>query len=191
MHVRDEKQRIRDAVKERLARVSDTARHAESRTLCKQLLRILPQDAFTLTAYYPLKDEPDLRLLLGELMARGCRVFLPRFEGKTMVYRQTVNLFNLPPGTFKIPEPLPDAALLDPKALDVALIPGRAFTRDGRRVGRGNGGFDIWIAAQRAANPGTRILGVCFECQIVNDIPVEPHDQAMDAVVTARGRTEN
>lgn len=187
MHIRDEKEHLRKSIRERLARIPDRARHAESRTLSRQLLKALPQGIFTLTAYFPLKDEPDLRLLLQTLLERGCPVFLPRFEDKKMVFRRATDLVDLKPGEFKIPEPPIDSPLLDPAHLDIALIPGRVFTRGGLRLGRGNGGFDIWIRAQRAANPATKYWGACYECQLINELPQEPHDEKMDCVVTARG----
>lgn len=68
----------------------------------------------------------------------------------------------------------------------IVLVPGRAFDRERQRLGRGNGGYDIWIAKQRQQNPATKYWGVAFEHQIVPSIPVESHDQPMDAVVTPR-----
>ncbi|MFA7682254.1 MAG: 5-formyltetrahydrofolate cyclo-ligase, partial [Candidatus Peribacteraceae bacterium] len=70
---------------------------------------------------------------------------------------------------------------------DCALIPGRAFDRDGNRLGRGNGSYDHWIREQRTANPQTKIWGIAFECQIVPIVPTEEHDERVDALITARG----
>jgi 5-formyltetrahydrofolate cyclo-ligase len=80
-----------------------------------------------------------------------------------------------------------DCPLIDDADIAVAVVPGRAFSRDGHRMGRGNGGYDYWIAAQRKRRPDTRFIGVCFDCQLVQDVPMEAHDQPVDMVVTSRG----
>ncbi len=69
----------------------------------------------------------------------------------------------------------------------VVLVPGRAFDAKGARLGRGNGGYDKWIAQERSRNAPYQYWGVAFECQVVDEVPVEAHDQKLDAVVTARG----
>ncbi len=187
MHPRDEKEHLRQAIKERLSHQSDNERHAESRTVCREILKLLPKEPITIAAYFPLKDEVDVRPLLLTLFQKGCDVYLPRFEGR-LVFRKAHDLKNLPAGQFSIPEPLPSSPLLDPKNLNIALIPGRAFDRQGHRLGRGNGGYDIWIREQRKKNPSTHFWGVCLEAQLAEKIPMEEHDETVDAVVTARGQ---
>lgn len=187
MHVRDEKEHLRQAIRERIARIPEHLRHAEGRSLCRQLVRLLPAEPSGIAAFFPVKDEPDLRPLLTEILARGHRLYLPRFEDKMMVFRRIGDIMELSKGTFGIPEPPHDAELLDPADLALAFVPGRAFTKTGLRLGRGNGGFDIWIRKQRARNPATLYLGVALDCQIVNDLPFEAHDEKLDGVVTARG----
>jgi 5-formyltetrahydrofolate cyclo-ligase len=187
MHPRDEKEHLRAAIRERIARIPEHLRHAEGRSLCKALSRLLPAEPSGIAAFFPIKDEPDMRPLLSEIIARGHRLYLPRFENKTLAFRRAMDLSLLSPGAFKIPEPPRDAELLDPADLAIVFLPGRAFTKAGLRMGRGNGGYDIWVRKQRAANPATKFYGVALECQIVNDLPMEEHDQTMDGVVTARG----
>lgn len=191
MHIRDQKSHLRQAIRERLAKLPEKERLAEGRTLCRELLNILPKEPFTLCAYFPLKDEADMRPLLLALLQRGCALYLPRFEGKTFVFRKAENLQELPKGILNIPEPAEDAPLLDPLSLAYALIPARAYTPSGERLGRGNGGYDHWIRAQRAAHPKTVFIGVALECQIVREMPTEEHDERVDMVVTARGRMKN
>ena len=186
MHPKDAKALLRQSIRERLAGQTEPQRHAESRSLCKRILESLPPGPLTICAYFPLKDEADLRPLLEELLMRGDKLFLPRFENG-IVFRRLETREELRPGQWKIPEPPPDAELLDPAMLDIALIPARAYDRTGHRLGRGNGGYDLWITQQRAKNPRTRFWGVALECQLVDAVPMEPHDATVDALVTARG----
>ena len=178
---------LREAIRLRLLGFSEKQRAAESRTLCRTLTKILPMEPTTIASYFPLKDEPDIRPLLRDLLQQGHHLYLPRLEGGRIVFHRAQNLSNVQPGANGIPEPPADAPLLEPQKLAYALIPGRAFDRRGQRLGRGNGGYDIWIRAERQANPATAFLGIALEPQIVQEVPVEPHDERVDALVTARG----
>ncbi|MEK7591438.1 MAG: 5-formyltetrahydrofolate cyclo-ligase [Patescibacteria group bacterium] len=188
MDPRDEKSKLRHAIRERLAAYPERQRHAESRTLCREIIKILPKgNAFSVAAYFPLKDEADVRPLLEELLARGAKLYLPRFDHKNFSFRLVRDLQSLLPGALRIPEPSETAPLLDPSALEYALIPARAFSPDGHRLGRGNGGYDKWISEQRKRHPRTKMYGIALECQLFAGIPVEPHDEKVDGIITARG----
>ncbi|MFN3510544.1 MAG: 5-formyltetrahydrofolate cyclo-ligase, partial [Tsuneonella troitsensis] len=74
-------------------------------------------------------------------------------------------------------QPNEDAAEIVPQVLIVPLL---AFTPDGRRLGQGGGHYDRWLAA----HPGTVTIGLAWDIQEVADLPHEPHDVALSAVVT-------
>ncbi len=189
MHPTEEKQILRHSIRERLARLSEKDRLAESRTTCRQIRKALPKEPVPIAAYFPLKDEVDLRPLLEELIAEHWPVYIPGIEHGSMVFRRISSINSLAPGKFTVLEPPRDAPLLDPAALAVALVPGRAFSIVGDRLGRGNGGYDRWIRQQRQANPVTRFWGVCLEAQVVQHVPMQEHDERVDSLVTARGQT--
>ena len=125
--------------------------------------------------------------LLTEIPARGHALYLPRKEGPHFVFRKIESVDALLPDDFKIPAPTADSPLLKPSNCAVVLVPARAFDRSGNRLGRGNGGYDIWIRKQRKENPKTQFWGIALECQVVQEIPMEVHDERVDAIVTARG----
>ncbi len=186
MHIRDQKLELRNSIKQRMDRFSKKDRDAEERSLVKRLTEYLGDTPKTIAAFIPLTDEVDIRPLMTDLLAKGWSLFLPRFEGGKLAFRKAEKITGLTPGQFGIPEPSLSSPLLKPEELDVVLVPGRAFTKDGKRMGRGNGGYDIWIRSQRAANPNTTFVGVALECQVIDQIPVEPHDEKVDFVCTAR-----
>lgn len=64
--------------------------------------------------------------------------------------------------------------------IDIALVPGLAFTKDGARLGYGAGYYDRWFEL----HPNTIKVGICFECQIIPSLPTEAHDISMDFVIT-------
>jgi 5-formyltetrahydrofolate cyclo-ligase len=186
MDIASQKQRLREAVSDRMKTLPERDRQSESRSLCRRVLENLPAGVKTVAAFYPMRSEADIVPLLQEFLKRGIRVFLPRMEGKTFSYRLMTSMETLAPGSLRIPEPDSDAPVLDEKELDLALIPGAAFDRDGNRLGRGNGGYDIWLEKARKENPGLKVWGVALDRQVVNVVPVQPHDRPVDAVVTQR-----
>lgn len=81
--------------------------------------------------------------------------------------------------TVVLPEDEPDPALPD-----VVVVPAVAFSRDGHRLGQGGGWYDRFLARVR---PDCRTVGVAFREQLVDELPLEPHDVALDRVVTDAG----
>jgi 5-formyltetrahydrofolate cyclo-ligase len=72
---------------------------------------------------------------------------------------------------------------------DAVLVPGLGFDVNGGRLGRGGGFYDRLLAAGTACR-----VGVAFECQVVEALPLEPHDRRMEFIITeqrvlAPGRT--
>jgi len=188
MDLLEQKEALRAAIRERLERYPAHKRLAESRSICRRIFEHLPPAPITLCVFYPLRTEPDLLPLLTKLLKRGDALFFPCFENGKLAFREAFSLDELKPGPLKIPEPPSGSAHLDLKNVTIALIPGRAFDRNGNRLGRGNGGYDTWIATLRKRNPTARVWGITLECQLVPEVPREdPRDQQMDAIITARG----
>lgn len=70
---------------------------------------------------------------------------------------------------------------VDPRWPDVVIVPGLAFTRAGDRLGQGGGWYDRFLSAAR---DDCTTIGVCFVPQLVERVPVEDHDIALDIVIT-------
>ncbi len=186
MDISSQKQQLRAAVSDRMKTLQEKDRQAESRSVCRRILENLPKDAQTIAAYYPMKSEADIAPLLEEFLKRGINVYLPRAEGRAFLYRKMTSFEALAPGSLRIPEPDSEADILDEATLDIALIPGAAFDRKGNRLGRGNGGYDIWLEKLKKINPAAKVWGIALDRQVVNDVPVQPHDRPVDAVITPR-----
>jgi len=80
--------------------------------------------------------------------------------------------------TVHLPEDEPPP---DPLTIDVVIVPGTAFTLDGHRLGQGGGWYDRFLQTVR---PDCVTIGVAFGPQIVDELPIEPHDVRLDHVVT-------
>ena len=72
----------------------------------------------------------------------------------------------------------------DPAAVDVVIVPGVAFTPSGDRLGQGGGWYDRFLAGVR---PSCITIGVGFEPQLLDEIPLEDHDLRLDLIVTEAG----
>ncbi len=69
----------------------------------------------------------------------------------------------------------------DPSEIDVVIVPGTAFTREGDRLGQGGGWYDRFLTQVR---PDCTTIGVGFAPQLVESLPVEPHDVRLTHVIT-------
>lgn len=113
-------------------------------------------------------SSPHLRLLLPFVAEDG-----------RLAATWVTSLAELAPGYRGIPEPrarLP----VSPAEADAIVLPGVAFDQACNRLGYGGGFFDGFLAA----SPRPARIGLCFECQIVDEVPVMEHDEPMDIVVT-------
>lgn len=184
--IKKQKEHLRNAIKERLSRLSEKDRQAESRSLCRRILAELPAEPSVLCAYLPMQSEADVSHLFEPLMEKGWKIYAPRFAGASFEFRQLATPDAVHPGKYGILEPLKSAPLLDPLDVRVALLPGLAFDRKGKRMGRGNGGYDKWLEQVRVINPSLEVWGIALDCQMVNEVPSEGHDQPVDVVATPR-----
>jgi 5-formyltetrahydrofolate cyclo-ligase len=141
--------------------------------------------AAAVASYWPVRDEADPRPLAAALAARGHPILLPRVAGpdQPLQFRLWRDGDPLRRSAAGICEPLADAPEQAPEAV---LVPLLGFDSAGFRLGYGGGYYDRSLAALRARGPVVAI-GIAFAGQEVEALPREPHDEALDAVVTERG----
>lgn len=131
---------------------------------------------------------PELRTdgFLRRVLDDGKTLLLPRVERDGLALYEVRDLaLDLSPGTWGIREPITDRCpVVDPGIADFALIPGVAFDREGGRLGYGGGFYDRLLAGLTADPP---LVSGAFEVQMVDEVPVGPHDAPVHAVVTEEG----
>ena len=142
--------------------------------------RRLSAAARTVGVFCSLADEPDTSEALARWSAAGRRLAVPRVEGDVMRFYE-YDPRTMRPGAFGIAEPGPEARLCEPRELDLVIVPGTAFTAAGARMGRGRGYYDKYLAQPEVHAVK---IGVCYAHQLVGELPSEPHDVAMDCVIT-------
>ncbi|MBU2213093.1 5-formyltetrahydrofolate cyclo-ligase [Patescibacteria group bacterium] len=184
MHTSIEKTTLRKSIESHIVEMTGEERASENQIICETLLERIPKGS-TICAYSALDTEVDLTQLITELINRGDAVFLPRYADDAITFHRITDLNELKMSFFSILEPPADFEQADPKSINIVLVPGRAFDERGNRLGRGKGGYDKWIEEQRNENPQTKMWGIAFQCQMIEEVPTENHDQRMDEVVSA------
>lgn len=69
--------------------------------------------------------------------------------------------------------------------VDLIVVPGMAFTRDGKRLGHGKGYYDRFIKELKNINCKPKTYAVGFHQQVLEDVPVDDYDQIIDSIITA------
>lgn len=174
---------LRQQVRSRLNAMSAAQRKAASREICSRLqLQTIWNCAQIMLFFAPLRTEPDIWPLLVEALRAGKTVALPRFSAPTQSYVACVvrNLeTDLVTGQFGIREPVDLCKEIPLNRLDLVLVPGVGFDRNGRRLGRGKGFYDRMLCAVF----GTK-CGIAFDQQWVDVVPSGPLDIRLNCILT-------
>jgi 5-formyltetrahydrofolate cyclo-ligase len=183
MEIQESKTELRRSMRARLKGMTPEQR-AEASQKARALLeqQSVWKNANLIFFYAPMGEELDIWPLLRDSLAAGKVVALPRFDPATKRYIacQVEDLSrDLGEGNFGIREPGGHCVAIPPNRLDLILVPGVAFDVHGRRLGRGKGFYDQVLTSVRGTT-----CGVAFDEQIVEAIPVEPHDVHLNCILT-------
>jgi 5-formyltetrahydrofolate cyclo-ligase len=153
--------------------------------ICTSLAQLADgQGAVTVLAYLSLADEVGIDGFLAEMVEQGREILLPRVVGRDDLrygqWRPSSKLTRDEMGVLA-PEPAPLRTWA--RGPSLVVVPGRAFDVRGGRVGRGRGYYDR-ILASRPSH--CLLVGVAYECQVVEQVPRERHDQDIDCLVTEK-----
>ena len=172
-----DKAALRRFIRQRKKDFSPEALQAESvRTMAR--VEALPQfrEASVVAAYWSLPDEVYThdfvrkwcghKKILLPVMDEGCSLRLVPYTPDCRMYEADNGIGQ------------PEGKTCDPHEAELILVPGMAFDPEGHRLGRGKGFYDRLLK-----NSGAYKAGVCFGFQVVGEVPSEPHDVRMDAVV--------
>ena len=175
------KQAIRKKMRAVRNALPDAARANRSEKLTARLLDLdALNDAATVLAFASLEHEVATAPLIDALLTRGKQVVLPRVSGDDLVLHAIDAETPLAEGAFSVPEPPEDAPLVEPSAVDFALVPALAVDLRGFRIGYGGGYYDRLLPKL----PEATTCAVAFDFQLVAEVPDFPFDVAVDWVVT-------
>lgn len=186
-----EKKAWRIMLKTLFAAVSPEERAALSQAICAQLsIRIgSTMPPRMLAVYQPRVDEPDIRPFLAAWTKAGGRLCYPRCEvdglgNPTLHFHEVIDPeVDLIQGPFGLWEPKTSLPPVLCKDMDLMLVPGAAFDRSGTRLGRGKGYYDRFLSGCLSLVT----LAPVFPWQVVDQLPYEPHDIRINALITPEG----
>lgn len=127
------------------------------------------------------RDEVDTHAIIKASFAAGKRVAVPRVppDKSQLEHYFIFDFAALVPGTLGILEPLSGPQAHANTHFDVIFVPGLAFDRSGNRLGYGRAYYDQFLVKSMALK-----IGLAFALQIVEEVPVAPHDQRVDMIIT-------
>jgi len=174
------------------ARNAQTDKDQISQTAVAKLVQ-LPEyrAAKTVLWYLDCRSELRTRYALPELLASGKRIVVPyctvdEAGANKLGLWWLRSMDDLVVGKWKILEPPRDrwgeeGTEVEPEQLDLVVVPGVAFSRQGGRMGNGQGYYDRLLQHVRRDCP---LIALCYECQLFDDLVTGPYDVFMDMVVT-------
>lgn len=178
-----EKEAIRRAMLDKRWAMADVVRGKASEIIKKRILGLASvQEALRIFCYVSRSPEVDTWELLADLLDQGKEVYCPRMiPGDRLEAVRIDDIEDLKRSKFGIFEPLDNSDIAEAADIDLALVPGLAFARDGMRIGYGKGYYDRFFG-----DGGEDIVkvGLCYAFQVRDGLPVAPDDVAMDIIVT-------
>jgi 5-formyltetrahydrofolate cyclo-ligase len=134
--------------------------------------------AKTILSYYPLGDEFDLSSMI--ISNTDKRWVLPRPIGNgIMLLFEVFELHELKETRFFIKSPPATNPLVNPKDIDLVIIPALGFDNEGYRLGRGGGYYDRLLPKLSSK---AKTIGVIASELMINKLPREAHDKPVDKV---------
>lgn len=150
---------------------------------------LLPEiaEAAVIFTYLHFRSEVQTTNLVKKMFTDQKKVCVPvtLVEGSELLAVRISDIEEqVAPGYCGIPEPLPGVVqnqTIDPVFIDIVILPGSVFDTRGGRLGYGGGYYDRFLVNKA---PQALRVGFAFDLQIVDAVPIEPHDQRMDYIVT-------
>jgi 5-formyltetrahydrofolate cyclo-ligase len=181
--IAEQKQQLRRSCRQIRKELGEATRQQASLSICGWI-ESWPvfQRSSVILAYMPIPEEADLTSLLERQPQK--RWALPRIipeENHRMVFHPYAagRLIRHP---FGMAEPAPDLPIIPSSEVQLALVPGLAFDRLGRRMGYGGGYFDRFLCDFTGVS-----LGVTFQALLLDHLPCGEHDVPVKWIVTEVG----
>jgi 5-formyltetrahydrofolate cyclo-ligase len=153
----------------------------KSRKIIKKLIGLEEyNNAETIMLYISLDIEVDTREFIKNELLKGKSIVVPFVEDDDIQISKLENFENLTQGKFGVLEPMKKKKYNG--KVDLVIVPGVAFDSKGRRIGFGKGYYDKFLEKFRDSLK----IGLAFEEQIVDFVPAQEHDVAVDMIITEK-----
>jgi 5-formyltetrahydrofolate cyclo-ligase len=169
------------------ARNAEPDKEEKSRRICERLFALPEFAAAQVVQFYiDVRSEVRTRAFIPRALELGKKVVVPYCVDEHLELFPLDHPDELAVGAFRILEPRPELRGLPHKrfeveGVDLMMVPGVVFDRRGGRMGHGWGFYDRLL---ERARPDTHLIALAFDCQIVDEVPMEAHDIPVHKVVT-------
>ena len=174
------KKELRRQIKELKAITPVAVRQVEAAMVFKKIEKMAVwQQSQHILCYWSLPDELPTHEAVNQWLAMGKNIYLPRVVGddlEIVPYHGAQSLDDN--NKFHIGEPVGEG--VDASCLELIIVPAVALDAKRNRLGRGKGFYDRLLAGTNCPT-----IGVACDFQLVDEVPVEPHDRPLDCVVTS------
>ena len=182
-----EKNALRKQMKESRLNLSEEEFVAKSKAIVNTILEFPAyKEAQKVMVYIPMAGEVNIKHLFGPAWESEKELYVPVCEGQAPGVMQAA-LYKKKSITsitkLGVQEPV-FARFIEPEEIDLVLVPGLAFDRQGHRLGYGKGYYDRFVPR---LNEKAVKLGIAFDLQVLSEIPYENHDQFLDGLITEKG----
>lgn len=180
------KEELRESIREKLRALPAEEIAWKSYQLCNAILQQrVWQEARIVALFASLPTEPVVEFLWDSIRQNGKKACYPKVDGEHLRLITVSDPTELVTSRWQLREPvMREPNLQSLEKIDVILVPGLAFSRNGERMGRGGGFYDRLLAKESLR---AHKIGICFDMQVFRDLPLESHDVIMDQIATESG----
>lgn len=181
-----EKKLIREDILAKRKKIGKENRDIYSKEILNKLLNSsYYKEAKTIMSFVSFSDEVNTHEFMKRAIADGKKIVVPITIPETHELKPSkLEAFSeLEPGYYNILTPKEEfIRFIDPQEIDLVITPGVAFRRDGYRVGYGGGYYDRFLSKI----PNATTIAICFDMQIVDDLPTDHYDIPVDFIYTEK-----
>ena len=176
------KEKLRQILKEKRGKLSDAEVAQLSLDIFGRVSRSKEfESAKNILLYFSKEKEVQTRALFELCLDLGKKVYAPKVSGKEMEIFRVKTWEDLEMGSFGVLEPKDECEAGNVRQLDLIFVPGLGFDLAGNRLGYGKAYYDRFLKDSSAFK-----VGLCYELQILDEIPTEKHDVSMDGIATEK-----
>ncbi len=182
--MREQKNRIREILRQRKDAMIPKDRLLKSHQICRHVMELI-KDGETVMVFTSKEKEVNTEPLINSLFKRGNPVVVPIIVKEDISLRLSYlrDFSALVPSTFGVPEPIGSEIPANADDVNTIILPMLGFDRTGGRIGYGAGYYDRFLSK----NQNLRKIGIIFACQEVDSLPVDENDIRMDYIITEDG----
>ena len=142
----------------------------------------------TIFLFLSMNSEIDTQPILEAALSEGKKVFTPRVEDKKLIFCRILSAEGpWLKGPFGIKEPTHDRRPAEARDFPALILtPGLAFDREGRRMGRGGGYYDRFLAELDTEKKQYHAVGICMDFQLIDEVPVGEYDKKVQNILTGK-----